>query len=289
MHSNQPTSTESTDPSLMVANVPCVRCCYMQLWVSVSSHDTCRSDTIILHFSEVNWETEFYMTCPDHVTNKAQSARILNQMGSRGQDPHLSRIQWPYLLPSRGSQDLRRDKTRPREIIETLLKSLQCLMAWSEMVRTEIIPADQWGVWQPPSQWSGKVGKEVTEPERTDWTGCREAGLGCSQPRESPNLSLLCHRTDLPVSFHVAQARSHRSPGNRTKPSGWKAANPFCSVTNSSCFSWTSLVSTEVLSSRDSVSPEQIRVASQILIRERQLFEKKLFKTKPVPCTFYTS
>lgn len=128
MHSNQPTSTESTDPSLMVANVPRVRCCYMQLWVSVSSHDTCRSDTIILHFSEVNWEAEFYMTCPDQVTNKAQSPRILNQMGSRGQDPHLSRMQWPYLLPSRGSQDLQRDKTRPREIIETLIKSLQCLM-----------------------------------------------------------------------------------------------------------------------------------------------------------------
>lgn len=56
------------------------------------------------------------MTCPDYFTNKVQSTRTLNQMGSRGQDPHLSRTQWPYLLPSRGSQDLQRDETHPPEI-----------------------------------------------------------------------------------------------------------------------------------------------------------------------------
>ena len=155
------------------------------------------------------------------------------------------------------------------------------------MVRTEIIPINHWGVWQPP-RWSGKVGKEVPEPERTDWTGCRGAGFGCSQPRGSHNLSLLCHRTELSVSFHVARARSHRSPGNRTKPSRWKAANPCNRVTDSSRFSWISLVSAKVLSSRDPVSWANKRMARQILIRERQHFEKKPFKTKPMPCTFYT-
>ena len=93
MHSNQPTSTESTETPLVVANVPCVRCCYMQ-FVGISEFSWHLQKWVLLFsFTEVNWEIKFYMTCPDHFTNKAQSTRTLNQMGSRGQDPHLSRTQ----------------------------------------------------------------------------------------------------------------------------------------------------------------------------------------------------